>query len=109
MAGKRPAKRFVIPDDEKLDNPIESFKKGSIFAGRNKNVEKTFDADARAQRALGENDKQSSLKEQKQEVQHGGNDPSGEIYGAEKSSANSVNVLSAGAISDATNVETINK
>ena len=109
MAGKRAAKRFVIPDDEELDNPIESIKKGSTFAGRNKNADKTPCVDSRAQRALEEKDKQADLKEQKHQIQHCDNDPSGGINGAEKSSMSNVNVASAGAINDATNIETINK
>ena len=40
MAGKKRSKRFVIPDEDELDRPIENIKKGSTFAARSKTSEK---------------------------------------------------------------------
>ena len=35
MARKKPGKRFLIPDEDELDNPVESLQNGSAFTARN--------------------------------------------------------------------------
>ena len=113
MAGKRPAKRFLVPDHDELDKPIEGIKRGSIFAGRGIDVGKELDVKTRGE--VVDDNKQGGLEERKQQTRnnHNGNEVNSPLASEkkedERNSMNSVNEVSAEIANDASNMEAVRK
>ena len=104
MAGKRPGRRILLPDDGELDRPVEDIKKGSTFVARSKEVRNNIDEEPKARGTYVDNGREGGVRDPSQQMQNvdiKSTSTSGENKETEKGPTISENTTSADAGKDA--------